>query len=482
MTEICVVYLSEDEAKVDLLVRLLRRRWGVWWAKDIAHGNWEDAVRAEIHTTSALVPVLSEHARGDRLSIIRDEMHLAKKLDKPILPFLIGPAEIPFGFGLLDHTEALGWGGDETHPGYQRLVAKLSTTMGPGHATSPSVERPPSLTIRRKELRLPAFAFSLSSHETQVTPNDGAILLRLLGPPAALVSAYDVRISRTPKSVRLYRNVERLRDSETVLFLDSGNYESYRKADRYSPKANPTGWRQKQFQESAALISPDLALSFDTIGAEPSKIVATTVRSFRADDRALRERDFPLCPIVHLSPRDAPRFLQSASSIVSQVASELDPFLIAVPERELGDGLFERMRAVRAIRRALDALGKYYPLHLLGTGNPISIISLAAAGADVFDGLEWCRTVADSSTGFLFHFHHFDCFSQPNLSRIHDQGIRLIVENPKATYAMRTLSSNVDFFNEWTRTMQNMLQSGQVETLLKFVPHIGPALFEELLS
>ena len=156
--------------------------------------------------------------------------------------------------------------------------------------------------------------------------------------------------------------------------------------------------------------------------------------------------------------------------------------MLAIPERELGDGLLERAKTVRDIRKALNTLGKYYPLHLLGTGNPISMIALAAAGADVFDGLEWCRTVADYHTGALFHFQHFDCFKQTYLHRVQDQKIRLIVENTNASYTMKTLSYNVDFFEDWTRTMQNMIHSGQVETLLRSVPSIGLTLFKELAT
>lgn len=43
--------------------------------------------------------------------------------------------------------------------------------------------------------------------------------------------------------------------------------------------------------------------------------------------------------------------------------------MIAVPERELGDGIVARARAVHEIRRSLDSLGFYQPLHLLGCGN-----------------------------------------------------------------------------------------------------------------
>src|SRR4030067_53865 len=118
MAEICVVYLSEDEAIAERLVFLLRKKWDVWWARDIAHGDWEEAVRAQIGVSRAVVPVLSQHATGKRKTIIKDEMRFALKEGKPIFPFLIGAADVPFGFGDLSHTEAHGWVGEEGHQGF----------------------------------------------------------------------------------------------------------------------------------------------------------------------------------------------------------------------------------------------------------------------------------------------------------------------------------------------------------------------------
>lgn len=481
MSEICVICLSEDESIVSALVSLLRKHWDVWWAHDIAHGDWEVAVRKRIPKSSAVVSVLSEHAGPDRIAIIRDEMHLAKKYQKPIFPFLIGKAEVPLGFGGLSSTRAHGWTGEEAHVGYQQLKGKLAKTIGKGRQASFGGERAQELQIGGKTLKLPAFAFSLSSHETQVTPKEGASLLGFLEPDATLISAYDAW--KYYSSDRGFNSsVKQIRESKDVLFLDSGNYEAYRKNDRYLPKNNPTGWHKGYFREAALSLSPDLAFSFDTINpkGKPDKIVSQVVANFESDDRALRRRDFTLCPIIHLPKEFMGTRARCAARIISEVARALDPLMLAMPERELGDGLLERAKTVRDIRKALNGLSRYYPLHLLGTGNPLSMIALAAAGADSFDGLEWCRTVADPETGFLFHFQQFDCFSPTRLHQIQDLRIRSLLENPMAPYSARVLGSNIEFFKDWTRTMQGMIHAGQTEVLLKMVPKIGSQIFKEL--
>jgi queuine/archaeosine tRNA-ribosyltransferase len=481
MADICIAYLSEDEPHVEQLVTLLRQHWSVWWAGDIVHGDWEEQVRAEIPKSSAFVPVLSKHAKGGRKVIIKDEMRIAKTHKRPILPFLIGPAEIPIGFGDLNHTEAHGWVGDDGHTGYQRLKEKISAVLSREKSSSKGLQRLRELKVRDKELRLPAFIFSLSSHETQVNPNEGTNLLRLLEPGASLVSAYDA-YKLYDKDRKFHSNIKKICQSDSVLFLDSGNYEAYRKEDRYSWKKNPEGWRQKHFRDVAARLSPDLSFSFDSIGPEGDfdTITEKITKNYRADDRALRERDFPLCPIIHLPDKYKGSLAECAARIVSAVANDLDPLMLAIPERELGDGLMERVKTVRDIRRSLNTLGKYYPLHLLGTGNPFSIIALAAAGADSFDGLEWCRTVVDYESWHLFHFQHFDFFSQTHLHQVKDPSIRYLIESGETPYSTKTLIYNIDFFNDWTRTMQDMIQSGQVESLLKMVPNIGSRIYMEL--
>lgn len=481
MAEICVVYLSEDEAIAEQLVSLLQKHWDVWWAHDITHGDWEEAVRLEIGKSLAVVPVLSQHAKGKRKTILKDEMRYSAQEGKAIFPFLIGPADVPFGFGDLNHTEAHGWSGAENHPGYLQLKNKISATIGGGRNSSNEIARPQELVVRDKILRLPAFVFSLSSHETQINPKDGAILLQMLEPSISLISAYDVwKFYPTDRAFRA--NVEKMKNSQGVLFMDSGNYEAYRKNDRYSSTRNKQGWRCGHFRKMATMISPDIAFSFDTIDpkGEPDSIIEKIVKLFREDDRALQQRDFSLCPIIHLPKEFEGSLADCAAQIVSGVAGALDPLMLAIPERELGDGMLERVRTVRDIRKTLNALGKYYPLHLLGTGNPLSMIALAAAGADSFDGLEWCRTVAEYQTGFLFHFQQFDFFSAAQLSRIQDPSIRHLVDNPRTPYSVRTLSYNVDFFKDWTRSMQNLIHSGQTEALLKMVPNIGPDLYKEL--
>lgn len=139
MSQLCVIYLSEDEDIAGQLVTLLKKHWEVWWAQDIAHGDWEEAVRNAIYQSTAVVAVLSQHAKGKRKTIIKDEMRYAEKEGKKIFPLLIGPADVPFGFGDLNHTEAHGWNGDENAPSYLQLKNKIAATIGGRRELRPAI-------------------------------------------------------------------------------------------------------------------------------------------------------------------------------------------------------------------------------------------------------------------------------------------------------------------------------------------------------
>jgi hypothetical protein len=110
-----------------------------------------------------------------------------------------------------------------------------------------------------------------------------------------------------------------------------------------------------------------------------------------------------LIPVIHLQSRDGERKLGHSETlnVFKRIASELKTKLIAVPERELGPGLISKAQLVRKIVSVLPTPAP--ALHVLGCGNLLSFAFLTAAGAQLFDGLEWYRTCFSSD----FHLHHF---------------------------------------------------------------------------
>jgi queuine/archaeosine tRNA-ribosyltransferase len=481
MSDICIIYASRDQEITGKLANLLGQRWDVWWAEELNSGDWERAVRKKLSEAKAIVAVISVNT--EMHDIFRDELAWAKKKDRKIFFFSITEAEPPLGFGYYNRTNAFGWNGDPHHKGYKSLVNKIEREFG-----QRGLVRSTSIPLRNKAIRLPAFVFSVSSYETQIDPLLGVNILELLEPPSCLISAYDAYNWR--QKANYLDSVEKLRRSNSVLFLDSGNYEAWRKNDIYESgstkkSGNPKmGWRREYLIDIVQKLSPDVLFAFDHPEPKGSaaNIIDDIISNTNADQKDLNNYDIPVCPIVHIPPKSSIPIGELAPEMVSKVALGLDPILIAIPERELGDGIIERAKTVRQIRNSLDSLGKYYPLHILGTGNPISMLILSAVGADSFDGLEWCRTVADWDTWRLFHFQHFDFFSGDKLGRLRPQA-RSIVENKNAPFAFKVACYNLEVFLDWTKEIQNSLGKPEMKDLMTLlIPGIGERIYRELIQ
>jgi len=99
----------------------------------------------------------------------------------------------------------------------------------------------------------------------------------------------------------------------------------------------------------------------------------------------------------------------------------------------------------------------YCPLHLLGTGNPLSIAVYSMAGADSFDGLEWCQTVVDHDTGKLFHFQQWDLFKDQT-----DWG-----NNGVLPYIQSALMHNLEFYRAFMAELREALMKDTAEEFLR---------------
>lgn len=300
-----------------------------------------------------------------------------------------------------------------------------------------AVERPIQLSIGARLLPLPVYFPSVSSVKTALRPQDYLQLLSsLVGLNGQfLVSAYDLASVENPQSAGEMLTVAR--QAGAVTLMDSGNYESFWKDAQAE-------WKQADFHKVLRDFPCDLAFGFDEQCPpdDPEEHIALIVERWRVDQDAAE--DCQIIPIVHATAAELP-------SLCAAVAAETGVTVLAVAERKLGDGILERARSVRAIRAELDKLDRYVALHLLGTGNPISIAMYSAMGADSFDGLEWCQTVVDHDTALLYHLSQADFFAAQ--TEWGDAGL---------SFQARTLAHNLEFFADWMRRLREATNQGRI--------------------
>lgn len=294
-----------------------------------------------------------------------------------------------------------------------------------------TIVRATELTVEARSLPFPAYFPSISSVKTALRPQ---VYLQLLSSMSGLnsqflVSAFD--LAGVEQVEPAQRALASAREAGIVTLMDSGNYESFWKDAQ-------ADWKQSDFHEMLVTFPCDLAFGFDE-QQPPANLddhVALVVERWREDQAAAGKCQ--IIPIIHAVAGDLP-------ALCAAVAAKTNVKVLAVPERRLGDGVLDRAQAVKAIRAALNDLGRYVALHLLGTGNPISIASYSAMGADSFDGLEWCQTVVDHETALLYHLSQADFFT----------GQTAWSDDGRLSFQARTLAHNLEFFSDWMRKLRD---------------------------
>lgn len=302
-------------------------------------------------------------------------------------------------------------------------------------------ERARALTVGGVSVPLPCFFPSISSVKTNLLPADYLEFLVTSGHPTLLISAYDVANATPNDRERMLYLLSRAVDSGQMVLMDSGNYEAFWKNDR--------AWDAAAFSEVAEKFLHQLCFCHDNQSPPETAdaIAADVVGSVLRDQESAIGT---VVPIVHGHSDVLPE-------AVLRVAGELYPPLIAVPERALGEGILARAATVRRIRAALNQVGGNVPLHLLGTGNPVSLLVYALAGADSFDGLEWCQTVVDHATGRLHHFQHWDFLA--------DQ--EPLAQESDLPYVQKVLLHNLLFYRRFMTELVEALAAGDGEAFAR---------------
>lgn len=456
-------------------MKTLRQRWTVWWDDD-AVGRFQGVIPPEVKNAPCVLPIWSAAAKSS--SRVYSELEIAEKAGAVLIPARIEECEAPDYHAEWSTVDLIGWNGETDHVGLRQLLRKISNVVAP--------QGPPERTVllENKKIRLPVLFHSTSSHETRLDPFEAVDLLTLFGTGASaskeetrsqtiLVSAYDLvdkNYPRTKDKVELRRLRKRIKEFSKrggFVMIDSGNYEAVRLDDKT--------WCRSDLNEALASIPHDWVLSFDY--SEPSSdtpprrrmhsTAAKIIKQSRLDQKLTSS---PIIPIVH-SPKAKSGYghdLQSLPEVVKQIAEELQPPMIAVPERELGPGIFECAATLRKIREELQTLLFYQPIHVLGTGNPFSIVTYTAAGADSFDGLEWCRYAIDAEARTLHHTQHFDFFEyQGRLAN--SQITQDAMDDEEIGFSGKVGLHNLDFYASFLMELRTHTDGGKLDVFAQKV-------------
>jgi len=303
---------------------------------------------------------------------------------------------------------------------------------------------------------LPSFFPSISTIKTNLPPLEYLKILTALKYPLFLISAYDLYYCDTKQLKVIKRLLENAVNNKQIVLIDSGNYESYWKNDKT--------WGIEKYREILKSIPHQIAFCYDVFKWDIN--LQGIINDI--EDEVIKSQSFShgtIVPVLHSAKKSLPK-------IITKLTDRLNPLFIAIPERELGDGMLERATNVFKIRKELNKKSQYYPLHLLGTGNPLSILIYSICGADSFDGLEWCQTTVNRDTGLLYHFQQREFFKlDPKLQKI--SGL---------PYSQLTLTYNLMFYNMWMNKInKGFLNNNIMEIVNSYLPNRMVVLLKKKL-
>jgi len=259
--------------------------------------------------------------------------------------------------------------------------------------------------------------------------------------PQFLVSCFDVHKGRNDS--RLRDALKQAEEQSQVVLYDSGIYEVvWSRSKRWNRKKYLRTLRENRVSHAFCLDEYIVSAGYP--------ITAEKLASDVQQTSCILGKEI-VSPIVHC------KSINEYIDVCVGTSKLIKPQLLAIPERELGAGIVEVAINIARIRAALNELGSYQDIHILGTGNPLSMMVYAFAGADSFDGLDWCQTVVDYETATLHHTWHFDLYAhQGRWGDMKDMSL-----------LAKCFLHNLDFYNNWMEELKGAIRSDQKSGMIE---------------
>jgi len=437
-----------------MLSDLLKKEGFIPWMDDqnIHPGDtWEDKIREAIKSSDYFLVIITPNSKKNdgylqkEISLALDIHKELKNDDRFIIPLRLKDCNLPERLSFLQSADMFN------PDGYDRLLKILHK---PKHESIIKYQRYSEVIKNRifnlpiGGIKTPCFFPAISGvSKNNLTPLDHLRIVSSLEFPQFLISAYDIHNSEKKIKNEILNLLNNACSNNQIVLLDSGLYEKKWLKDET--------WCSDNFHN--ALKDTPCHMSFCYDNPEPTgniESITENILNNISSDRELTNMNL-MMPIIHAQrPGDFP-------IICEHLVKKIKPIMIVIPERELGNGILEGVDTIIQIRKVLKETENYYPIHLLGTGNPLSILLYSAFGVDSFDGLDWCQTTVDHETGKLYHSLHLDFFEKQSS----------FGKDNIFSYHTKLFTHNLLFYEKWMRQIREHLIENKVHTMFeKFLP------------
>jgi len=264
-----------------------------------------------------------------------------------------------------------------------------------------------SFMVAEERFRTPLIVPSYSSRAADGDVSDIIDLNRRFVHGPVLVSAYDVSHFGVKQ--------KKLSDSN-LRFLDSGGYEAGNDSDLSEiedTRSKKPNWTIDQYRHVLSkwkFSNPTVLINYDN----PNRRLSLPNQIKSASQNL--EKYPEACHTLLLKSEPIGRKLKKNERLyvnvdrISNYFEDIRKFsILGVTEKELGNSILDRMKAISQLRRKMDEIGLNIPIHVFGSLDPVTTPLFFMSGADIFDGLTWLRYAFYNKVGiYKYNSHSID--------------------------------------------------------------------------
>jgi len=314
--------------------------------------------------------------------------------------------------------------------------------------------------LNDKTLYTPTYFPSISSYGVKFSLRDSLYFIKHNSHPCVLISAYDLYCSEVAERKRL---LSMMKDhmKKGILFLDSGLYESSWKVDK--------NWGITSYKSLMAQTKTDFYSSFDVFRTDKesdAEFKQSTFNNIVESSAFLDSKQF----VVILHEKSPDRLIFLVEEFVKKYPKLCGG--IAVAERDCGKSLVERAETIMQIRRIMSGNDSRNLLHILGCGNPKSMLLFSYCGADSFDSLDWLKHVINPADNSVHDFSHLELLK-----------CKCSVCSEFSTfkgneYLAKALLHNLLFYRIFVDSLQSLIRNANFRSYLD--KHIGEDIMKQV--
>ena len=323
---------------------------------------------------------------------------------------------------------------------------------------SKKLSRVLEIQLDGKILSTPTYFPAISSYGVKPPFHELLYLLKEAKYPRVLVSAYDLYHMRASKRNEASSLMKSYRKTG-FLFMDSGLFESWGKDDRE--------WDINSYKSILSQTKFDLYSSFDVFrnrGKSYEKFKKDTYSNILESSIFLNDNAF--FAILHEStPIRLIGLVNEFTGKHSNLCRN-----IAVAERDIGKSLQERAETIVALRRAMNDNDRHL-LHILGCGNPLSMLLYSYCGADIFDSVDWVKFAINADRYSISDFAHLELL---------DCKCKVCSEQPysRAPYLEKLLLHNLLFYQHFVMQMQSLIRNDNLVAYVR--KYVGDKTIDQI--